>query len=115
VIRCCLAQGHGERSFRNSEKRLRSREVVVSMRIISLHFWIGEKMKKARTMVLMALWNPKEYSPPLAIPAYKISHLGTFDHVGGGEMFLSARANKDLSVFTHCMVLLALSHHYIAG
>jgi hypothetical protein len=78
VIQCCLAQGHGERSFRNSEKRLRSREVPVPMQIISLHFWIGEKMKKARTMVLMALWNPKEYSPPLAIPVYKISHLLTF-------------------------------------
>jgi hypothetical protein len=56
---------------RNREDGSEIPEVPVPMRMKSLGIWIGEKMKKARTRILMTFRNPKEYSPPflLSLPA----------------------------------------------
>jgi hypothetical protein len=50
-------EGAEKRHHRNSERRRRGREVVVPMRIISLHIWIGEKIKTGRTCLMGPIWD----------------------------------------------------------
>jgi hypothetical protein len=97
----------GKTNIPPTGQRGEMREVSVPMRIISLDLWIGEKMKRSRTRVLMVFQKSKRYRrrPLFAVPACKISHLHTFGTYKNHRIFVPRRGNKDLSVFTVLYVI----------
>jgi hypothetical protein len=81
---------------RNSEVGNEIREAVVPMRIISLSFWIGEKIKRAWTSLMGPIWGfwktVKGVGVVIAVPACKMSHSMTFgDRINARCLFLGGQ------------------------